>query len=856
VGSKRWQKVSDLFEAALECAPAERSALLSRDAEGDEDLRGEVESLLASHDPDFMSTPVAVLAPDGRRALAAGQSFGQYRDVKPLGEGGMGEVYLALDTRLRRKVALKLLPPACTHDPERVRRFEREALAASALSHPNIVTIYEVGEVDGRHFIAAEYVEGETLRERLRRGPLGQAEALEIASQLASALEAAHAVGIVHRDIKPENVVVRPDGYIKLLDFGLAKLTDRARLADETGAALNTTRAGAVMGTANYMSPEQARGEEVDERADLWSLGVVLYECIAGRAPFGGETPSHVAVAIIENDAPPLPGDAEVAPEFRRIVAKALRKGREERYQTARELAGDLKHLKQGPAAATPGAEHRAGWSSRRRRWALPAAAALSAAVAVAALAYAFYPAASGETIDSVAVLPFANAGGDPDAEYLSDGISDGVINSLSELPNLERVVPFSSVLRYKGKQIDPQAVGRELNVGAVFTGRLAMRGGDVLVSTELVHVKDNKRLWGGQYSHKLADVSKLQSEIAQDISEKLRLKLTGEQQERLSRPDTENAEAYQLYLQGRYNLNKNTDEATLKSGEYFKRAIEKDQNFASAYVDLALYYSISANFGNMRPNEAWPQAEAAAVKALAIDDRLAEAHHQLGAVKMWYDWDWSGAEREFKRAVELEPELVRRGNLYVRLLEALGRFDEAVAEVNKADDITPGYRGPGLASVLFSARRYDEAIAEFRKRLETNPNNRGQWHLRIGMAYAYQGRYEEALAEVREARPAVTQPRQLAQIGYVYAAAGKRDEAVRVLEEVKALTGERHNLSTHIAGIYAGLGDKNEALAWLKRACDEHEQGVIDLKIDPRFDTLRSDPRFSDLLRRVKLAP
>jgi TolB-like protein/DNA-binding winged helix-turn-helix (wHTH) protein/Tfp pilus assembly protein PilF len=483
----------------------------------------------------------------------------------------------------------------------------------------------------------------------------------------------------------------------------------------------------------------------------------------------------------------------------------------------------------------------------------VPAAAVI---VAVAVVAYQFYPAHSGDAIDSIAVLPFANVGNDENTEYLSDGVSDSIIDSLSELPNLKKVIPFSSVLRYKGRQIDPQAVGRELNVGAVLTGRLTLRGDEVLVSTELVDVKDNRRLWGGQYSHRLADVFKLQGEIAQDISEKLRLKLTGEQKERLTRPDTENAEAYQLYLQGRYFLSKNTDEATIKSGEYFEKAIEKDPDFALAYVASARRYGIMANFGNMRPNEAWPKAEAAVVKALAIDNRLAEAHEFLGLVKMFYDWDWPGAEREFKRALELKPELVRSGSYYYRLLEVMGKFDEAIAERKKADEIDPVFRGGGLASILYRARRYDRAIEEYRKELERGPNRRGVVRMNLGVVYAQQGRYEEALAAAHEARAIVTQPRHLAQIGYVYAAAGKRDEAIKILEEVKALTGERYNLGTHIAAIYAALGNKDEALAWLKRACDEHEQGVIDLKIDPRFDTLRSDPRFTDLLRRVKLAP
>jgi adenylate cyclase len=378
-------------------------------------------------------------------------------------------------------------------------------------------------------------------------------------------------------------------------------------------------------------------------------------------------------------------------------------------------------------------------------------------------------------------------------------------------------------------------------------------------VSAELVDVKNNKRLWGGQYNHKLADVFKLQGEIAQQISERLRLKVSGEEKERLTRPETENAEAYQLYLQGRYYSWKNTDEATLKSGEYFQQAIGKDPNFALAYVGLSDYYMLMAGAGNMRPNEAWPQAEEAAVKALAIDERITGAHRALGAVKMWYDWDWPGAERELKRAIELnQPDNDSRA-LYNRFLETTGRLDEAMADASVDWNQQPGSRlarETRLPKLLFLAGRYTEALEEWRKVLEKGTSRREMAHLNIGEIHAKQGRYEEALAEMREVRPRIRYPRELARIGYVYATAGRRNEAIKILEEVKALTGERYNLSTHIAAIYAALGNEDEALAWLKTACDEHEQGVIDLKVDPRFDTLRSDPRFVDLMRRVKLAP
>jgi tetratricopeptide (TPR) repeat protein len=426
----------------------------------------------------------------------------------------------------------------------------------------------------------------------------------------------------------------------------------------------------------------------------------------------------------------------------------------------------------------------------------------------------------------------------------------------LSHLPNLKRVIPFSSVLRFKGKQTDPQAVGRELNARAVLTGRLVQRGDDLLIIAELVDVKDNKRLWGGQYSRKSADILNVQGEIAREISEKLRLQLTGEQKERLAKRQIESAEAYQLYLQGRYYWHKTTDEALTKSGQYFQRAIEKDPNYALAYAGLSDSYAAMAFFGQVPPKEAWGKSEEAAIKALAIDDALGDAHFALAVVRLWYDWNWPGAEREFKRAIELNPEFAEAHALYTYLLEATGRFDEAVTQAKRSQEVDPlstHYRAD-VGPILYHARRYDQAIEEYRKGLDKDPNSINA-HLGLGEVYVTQGRYEEALAEMLKARPLVKGPRQLGRIGAVYAAAGKRNEAFKILDEVKGLTGTRYDLGAHIAAIYAALGAKDQAFAWLDNAYEAHTFVLIELKVNPMFDTLRSDPRFAELLGRMRLA-
>jgi serine/threonine-protein kinase len=906
---ERWQQIDRIFHAALERRPDERAAFVDENCVHDEGLCREIHNLLAAHEQSksFIETPAADLAAsliaEDDAGLVAGQGIGPYTIVKLLGAGGMGQVYLATDTRLGRQVALKILPKQFTIDPERVRRFEKEARAASALNHPNIVTIHEVGNFNDTRFIVTEFVDGHTLRQLIHEKPLTLHETLNVTIQVASALKAAHAAGIVHRDIKPENIMLRADGYVKILDFGLAKLTESSIAAPQLeGSTLLRSNPGLVMGTVQYMSPEQARGGKTDARTDIWSLGVVLYELLARQAPFSGETPSHVMVSVMEHEPPALTESIGVPSELNEIVLKALRKKKKERYQTTDELIRDLNEIKQemqiesrlkqwsgagqkferaqrrsdktgspkrhttartvgvGIAQPTSSAEYVVNEIKRHKTGAaIMCLTALAIAIVAIAYVYHFPSAASGEAIDSVAVLPFINVNNDPNSEYLSDGLSEIVIDSLSHLPNLKRVSSFSSVLHFKGKQVDPQAVGHELNVRGVLEGRLTQRGDDLFITTELIDVKDGRRLWGSQYTGKLTDLSKLQGEIAGGVSDKLRLKLSDEQKARLTTPRTQNPEAYQLYLQGRYFWRKGNGarpEDLSKSAEFFLKAIEKDPNFALAYAGRADYYAKMANFGLMAPNEAWPKSEEAAVKALAIDETLSEAHNSLGEVKIWYDWDWPGAELEFKRAIELNPEFPDALSYYNRVLEMTGRIDEAIAELKNRANPNPLNPPNGrLAHLLYELGRYDEAIEEYRKGPEKDPNLIIAGGLVPAVIYLKQAKYEDALAEVLKARSRIKDPRALAHVGYIYAAAGKQDEAVKILREVKGLTSEHYNLDTPIAAIYTALGEKDRAFAWLEKAYADHDHGVADLKVNPQFDTLRSDARFTDLLRRVRLA-
>src|SRR5215475_9978305 len=724
-------------------------------------------------------------------AVVAGTKFDRYEIISPLGAGGMGEVYLARDMRLERKVALKLLLDERTKDDQRVLRFEQEARAASALNHPNIITIYEIGDYGSTHFIATEFIEGLTLRKILAEGKMPVIAALDVAIQVASALSAAHEAGIVHRDIKPENVMLRRDGIVKVLDFGLAKLTEEGQGDKETRRQVNgetldspfppssfsplQTDPGTVMGTATYMAPEQARGWRVDARADIFSLGVALYEMVAGRAPFDGPTPIDVMTQVLDRDPRPLTSFSYGSPvELQRIVSKAMRKDREERYQTVKDLLLDLKTLKRELEATTTmsyatnvetsggsriamassttspsepivvraisSAEYIVGEIKRHKRGFLLTLVALSLAV-FASLTFFIN---RDHPIESIAVLPLVAQNDDPqsgsDTAALGDAIADSIINSLTQLPNLD-VKPRGAVLAYKGREVDPREVGNALDVHAVLTGRIIRRGDTLQVIVSLADTRDNRNLWGETYNRKISDLLLIQQEIASSVSEKLRLKLSGQEKRLL--------EARQLYLKGRNAWNKRTADSILEGAKLLEQAIQVDPSYAEAYAGLADCYNMLVNYSVLPPNEAFPKAKEAAEKALELDEDLAEAHTARAFIYfMWY-WNWDEAEREYRRAIDLKPNYTPARQWLASLLAATGRTDEALAEANRARDLDPF--SPIIVShpswISYLARDAEGTAREARRTLKLDPNFLPARRY-LALAYDLQGKYNEALAE------------------------------------------------------------------------------------------------------------
>lgn len=826
--------------------------------------------------------------------IPPGTRFGRYEIRSPIGAGGMGEVYLAEDTQLDRTVALKVLPANIASDQQRMQRFIQEAKAASALNHPNILTIYGIGEADAACFIATEYIDGVTVRERVLKESIELSDVLEIGIQVASALVAAHEAGIIHRDIKPENIMVRRDGYIKVLDFGLAKLTEKASSRKQGDVStLLETDPGVVMGTIVYMSPEQARGMTVDGRSDVWSLGVVLYEMIAGRKPFEGETKSDVISLILQKEPPPLARFAPNIPaEMERIVMKALTKDTEERYQGVKDLLIDLRRLKHrlevdaeiertgmsggsgatalatsggqvvpatslnqsartdeaGLARPTSSAEYIVGEIKQHKRWIIPAAAALF--IAAAALIYFLFMQGSRAAINSIAVLPLVNANNDANTDYLSDGITESLINSLSQIPEL-RVIARSTVFRYKGQEHDAQKIGSELGVRAVLMGRVLQRGDTLTIQVDLVDTSDGSQLWGEQYTRKLSDILVMQQNISREVSEKLRLKLSGAQKEQLAKRYTESTEAYELYLRGRYQWNRRTPDGLMKGIEYFQQAISADPNYALAYAGLADSYNVLSTNAVRPPKEAFPKAKEAAEKALAIDDTLAEAHSSLAFIKTVYEWDWAGAEREFKRAIEINPNYSTAHYWYAFAhLLSMGRMGEADAEIKRALALDPFSLiiNTNLGRTYHLARQYDKAIEQYRKTLEMDPTF-PRAHDRLQEAYEQKGMYREAIADLEKVSPEFA-----ARLRSAYeksGVAGYWQTRIDFDKESK----QTYAAPYFTAVKYAALGDQEQAFQWLEKAYQERDTWLVHLKVDPMLDGLRSDPRYTNLLARMNLA-
>jgi eukaryotic-like serine/threonine-protein kinase len=900
---ERWQKITDIFQAALERPTDERAAFVNEQSAGDEELRCEVEDMLSSHEQAsrFIEEPAmnvaARLASNADAVSLVGKHIAHYQVLSLVGTGGMGEVYLAEDTRLGRRVALKLLPEDLAKNERRVSRFQQEARAVSNLNHPNILTIHEIGQFDCRHFIATEFIDGETLRQHLTRERMELDAVLHVATEIASALAAAHAAGIIHRDIKPENVMIRRDRIVKVLDFGLAKLTESDATQVDTQLPtklLVNTEPGVVMGTANYMSPEQARGLEVDQRTDIWSLGVILYEMTAGRVPFEGNTATDVLSLILQKQPAPLVRYApEVPEELERIVTKSLVKDRDDRYQTVKDLLIDLQRLRRqlelkaelertvqpdepettvsqkkvtvaerpqqtesAAAHATSSAEYIVGEVKRHKRGVLIALAV----VITAAVGIYIYNARAGRQINSLAVLPMINGTGDPNSDYLSEGITESLIDSLSQLPNL-RVNSLNSVLRYKGREADAQAVGRELGVDAVVTGRMMQHGDGLVVSVEMVDVRDNSRIWGRRYDRKLSDLLAVQNEISREVLDKLRLRLTGEQEQRAAKRYTDNTEAYQLYLRGRYHWNRRAIDDLWKGLENFQRAIELDPNFALAYSGLADSYMamvLGGPFGQSN-RQPVPLAEVrlkwgpAARRAVELDPDLAEAHTSLGQGLEWLEWDFAGAEREYKRAIELNPDYATAHHRYGVFLVTSGRSDEGVRELKRALELDPASLpiNADLGSyTCVTLGQPDKGLEQLKKTVELAPN----WprvHSLLSNCYAEKGMWNEAIQEV----VSIGAPGFFAR-ARMYAATGRRDEALKLVAEMKERSKQQYVSPMALANIYATLGEKDQAFEYLEKAYAERIPVLRGLKTGRVWDSLRSDPRFADLLRRVGLLP
>jgi len=763
--------------------------------------------------------------------LEVGTKLGRYEIRSQVGAGGMGEVYLAQDTMLDRKVALKILPPALAEDKDRMNRFVREAKLASALNHPNIITIHEIGEIDGVHFIATEYIEGETLTAQLQRDSLSLKSTLEISLQVASALDAAHRAGIVHRDIKPDNIMVREDGIVKVLDFGLVKLT--ATEVSEVDREAETkiqikTSFGIIMGTVAYMSPEQARGQDTDERTDIWSFGCVLYQMLTHQQPFQGQTMVDVWANIIQGEPESiLTYRSDTPAELERIVARTVRKDRDERYQSAKELFNDLQQLQTRLLVES---EIIRSGSGERIAQIQPS-----------------------PFLNSIAVLPFANLSAEKDNEYFSEGLTEEIIMNLSKLQML-KVIARGSTLHYVKEGKTHKQTASDLGVQYLLEGSVRRQGRDLRITAQLIDGLRDVYVWSETYRGTIADIFDIQEKVAVEIVQALQLRLSPDEKQNLKKRFTENTGAYQFYLQGRFFWNKRSEQGLKTAIKYFEQAIEKDPHYALAWAGIADSYSLLGEFGNIPRKELYPKARAAVNKALEIDNRLAEVHTSLASILMLREWDWVNSSKEFKLALELNPNYATAHHWYSQWFLDMGRLEESLQMISRAAELDPVsqaiLKDKGLT--LYYNRQYDEAIEMARKTLELDPNYAAA-HRLLSLAYQGKERFDESITEHEKwGRLTGNKVETAITLAQLYAVSGKADEARNLIDDVKRNKLVAEQIHRGLALVHAALGEIDIAFECLEESYEHHEESILSLKVDPKMDPLRSDSRFLALLKKI----
>jgi serine/threonine protein kinase len=777
-----------------------------------------------------------------------GQTVSRYLILEKIGAGGMGVVYRAHDERLDRDVALKVLPPGVFRDDAARKRFRKEALALSKLNHPNIATIHDFDSQDGVDFLVMELISGATLSHKLHNEEISEKDVTSLGLQIASALEEAHEHGIVHRDLKPSNIFVTPKNQVKILDFGLAVLLKADDAGDLT---LSDSDVTGISGTLPYMAPEQLLGKSADTRSDIYSVGTILFELATGSRPFDEKLSTALSNDIIYKQPPrPTAMRNNLSARFEDIILKCLEKTPDDRYQSAKELAVDLRRLS-SPSTGVVRPVQRA--RMRIRRWQIIAAVAI-VLVAIGALVFRHrLLALRNQPIDSLAILPFENAGANPDTEYLSDGLTESLINSISQLPNL-KVIARSSVFRYKGKTIDPSVVGRELSARAILTGRIVERGDDLSISTELTDTQDGRHIWGEQYNVKLTDLLAIQQKISSEINSNLRLRLAGKADATQPKQYTTDSDAFQLYLKGRFYSDQATVAGVQRGVEYFHQAITKDPHYALAYVGIAnAYFLLSSQFAS--PREAMPKVKEAATKALQQDQSLAEAHTLLALVNAFYDYDFSAAAAEFKRGVELDPGSASAHQWRGYFLIAMGQQQEALDELTRAKELDPLSDTVNLllsVSFLFS-RQYDQSIQQSKKMIEAEPDF--WWgHFLLGWAQAETGKYDEAIEALTRATQLDASPYPTAYLGYADARSGNKAKAQQALQGLEQKSHQMYVPRYQVAVVYTGLGEKDKALDCLQQAFSNREEIIAFLKVDPTWGTLGTDARFQSLLHRAGL--